>query len=75
MILARTNTEYSSVGDDLQRLYEAKTYRNTFSFLRRQVEFINFRRVVEGTGNIVPGTLGNLCVDVRDSKVTSTHNV
>lgn len=37
------------------------------------MEYINIQRVVEATGDIVPGTLGNLCVDVRSSTVTSTQ--
>ena len=33
------------------------------------VEFIFFELKSEPTGDIVPGTLGNLCLDVRNSQV------
>eukprot|EP00904_Undaria_pinnatifida_P008259 jgi/Undpi1/4563/HiC_scaffold_18.g07917.m1 len=32
------------------------------------VEYISFQRVEEGTGDIVPGTIGNICMDVRNSQ-------
>eukprot|EP00904_Undaria_pinnatifida_P008260 jgi/Undpi1/4564/HiC_scaffold_18.g07918.m1 len=32
------------------------------------VEFIDFRRKSDPTGDIVPGTVGNLCLDVRNSQ-------
>lgn len=34
-----------------------------------QVEYIYFQRNEEATGPIVPGTVGNLCLEVRDSQV------
>lgn len=33
------------------------------------MEDINFGRVGEAVGDIVPGTLGNLCLEVRNSRV------
>lgn len=38
--------------------------------VKRQVDDITFERKTEVEGDIVPGSLGNLCIDVRDSKVT-----
>lgn len=38
-----------------------------------QVGTINFRRLEEATGPIVPGTVGNLCLEVRDSQVVRLY--
>lgn len=37
--------------------------------MKRQVDDVKFERKTEVAGDIVPGELGNLCVDVRNSKV------
>ena len=41
-------------------------------FVKLQIEYVYSRRRVEATGDIVPGTVGNLWMDVRNSKVTSS---
>lgn len=37
--------------------------------MKRQVDDVKFERKTKVTGDIVPGVLGNLCIDVRNSKV------
>lgn len=38
-------------------------------FFFRQVAKLDLRQKTDWTGDIVPGTVGNLCLDVRNSQV------